>query len=1318
MNKKSMKTTQTQAKTKVNIAEKIGVLLMMAGAVCLAVGLVVGLIQRPESTSILQRTAKEPFEDFRGTFGDSWEAEWRSINQKKLPSVLNGGSIDIAMLLSSKMVGKDNIDMISRQFLSEQKDFLQLDIKNLKIYRTFTSEGESVVDINDIQIIHYQQHYQDIPVHNALVTVAYNSDKLVYYKSSHYPGVTADTVPTLSKEAAIQQAKDYETGAAKAVLPPRTAKDMIDFRESMHPPFVEYYPSSRGGSFKGVSEDDLILQNSTLEIYPLYNQGVTNYRLAWRLEFELIKDPLGKPVYYLDAHNGNLLAREDRIFYRVATEYIRGTVTGLIYPEYPNAGSEIVPFFNNEVGVAGVSTETDSNGQYFLDVLNVSQMLSSELKGSYVDVDNASQDDSLYSVSLTPSTIHNWNWQDIDTSYQYEEENVFYHVNVIHDYFTRGYPFDINEMDFSMKAIVSEYDVCNAYATGDEVHFFQAGDVWGWGFCEATSLGSDIIYHEYTHNVTEAIYGPGVLEYFGESGAMHEGYSDYYAASILDRSTIGDGIFPEVLRDLNDNKHYPEDIVGEVHDDSLIFSGALWDVRKRLGAEVTDALVIQAEKLYPFNFSEFLDAMLVVDDNDGDLTNGTPHVVEICDSFTMLHGIWSDYCIGNMSLPAARIQYPEVGSVYGKDTGEIEVIGVAYPSNGGNFQSYAIEYGRGENPDMWHTEGVSLFDGGSVPKLNEPLATLDVPTDTAGYTIRLSVTDSNGLSSATTYITTGLRAGWPKDLGHWTFSAPAAADIDFSYPGEELLITSWNNKIWAFHADGTLIDGWPPDIGNSVPDWSSIAVADIDPYNENGLETVVGTIHIFSEDLGEDKLYVIAADGSHAIGWPKAIYTEGMTYPDFIELSPSIADIDNNPLNGLEIIIGTSHYGAEMQVLAFHADGTLVDGWPQEIYLTDGMGPYISSPSIADIDPEYSGKEIVLFSDSSAIAWHSDGTYVPGWPIFALDSGATAIGDIDNNMNNGYELVTGSLWDVQVRSSDGSGFPGWPQEPGGYIYNYRFVPPTIGDVDSSLEDGLEIVTGAQNRIFVWNYDGSKDENWPQSVNAALVSSPLIVDLDTEVVGHEIVVVGWNHLNDTSYIFAFHADGTPVDGWPLAIKDKLIQTTPVISDIDGNGSLELIINYAWGEFEEPEGYLAVFDLPYASSPSELGWPGFLHDKRNTGFYNQCGDFTEWGECNKNQQYCDNGSLEFNCHYCDYFCPNDTPYCNPAGQCEVACSDGTPFGQCNNSDRYCDNGTQLPYQCGVCGVGCPTGYSCDGGQCCRKVGGSYECNPPQQDIPAMR
>lgn len=55
----------------------------------------------------------------------------------------------------------------------------------------------------------------------------------------------------------------------------------------------------------------------------------------------------------------------------------------------------------------------------------------------------------------------------------------------------------------------------------------------------------------------------------------------------------------------------------------------------------------------------------------------------------------------------------------------------------------------------------------------------------------------------------------------------------------------------------------------------------------------------------------------------------------------------------------------------------------------------------------------------------------------------------------------------------------------------------------------------------------------------------------------------------------------------------------------------------------------------------------------------------------------------------------------------CYDDTPSGQCNESDRYCENGQLLTRTCGICNIGCPSGYLCDGGKCCKKIDNNYEC-----------
>lgn len=60
----------------------------------------------------------------------------------------------------------------------------------------------------------------------------------------------------------------------------------------------------------------------------------------------------------------------------------------------------------------------------------------------------------------------------------------------------------------------------------------------------------------------------------------------------------------------------------------------------------------------------------------------------------------------------------------------------------------------------------------------------------------------------------------------------------------------------------------------------------------------------------------------------------------------------------------------------------------------------------------------------------------------------------------------------------------------------------------------------------------------------------------------------------------------------------------------------------------------------------------------------------------------------------------------------CSDGTDIGQCNAGGQYCDNGT-LIYNCTQCGYSCTAGQTCRiGGVCIQdppQSGSAYECNP---------
>lgn len=121
---------------------------------------------------------------------------------------------------------------------------------------------------------------------------------------------------------------------------------------------------------------------------------------------------------------------------------------------------------------------------------------------------------------------------------------------------------------------------------------------------------AEVIWHEYGHSIQD-----NLVERFGnkaESGAMGEGFGDYWSGTLGERynTILLNGVpekvclaewdsttyrtgTPTCLRRLDGNKHYPEDMVGEVHDDGEMWSAALWLIRTALGADKADRVILQ-----------------------------------------------------------------------------------------------------------------------------------------------------------------------------------------------------------------------------------------------------------------------------------------------------------------------------------------------------------------------------------------------------------------------------------------------------------------------------------------------------------------------------------------------------------------------------------------------------------------------------------------------------------------------------------------------------------------------------------------------------
>ncbi len=362
-----------------------------------------------------------------------------------------------------------------------------------------------------------------------------------------------------------------------------------------------------------------------LVLFPLPVEDGFVYKLAY--ELELTDDQQSRWLAVVDAQNGEVLYRKDLVYYYS----VDGFINGEIFESTPFDPPMSVPFGAERVQIGGVGDiYTADNGFFSAEVGDQnSRAITSALEGLYVNVNNQGGSDGSFSGTIIPGDTLMIQWD--DTRSRADERNGFYHTNIIRNFIVSIDP-EFTLLDFPLTCNVNLNQTCNAYWDGSSINFFRAG-----GGCENTGEIADVIYHEYGHGISDFQYRP-----YSPSGAQHEGWSDYIAATITNQPLIGRGFFGEGshLRTVDNSNRYPEDWSGEPHNDGLIIAGALWDLREALDPRLTycDSLFHFARYFHSTNFEDYLIDILTVDDDDDDLFNGTPNSPIIYQAFD-LHGI-------------------------------------------------------------------------------------------------------------------------------------------------------------------------------------------------------------------------------------------------------------------------------------------------------------------------------------------------------------------------------------------------------------------------------------------------------------------------------------------------------------------------------------------------------------------------------------------------------------------------------------------------------------------------------------------------------
>jgi Zn-dependent metalloprotease len=463
----------------------------------------------------------------------------------------------------------------------------------------------------------FRQYHNGLLVIGSRYTVKFHQNKVIMFGCDIHNNIEVEMQPTISDEQAAEFAKSNITNEILTTM------------------------TSAG-----------------LKILPVPH----DYGFEYHLVYEVMVRTLGEDNVpanyqtYIDANSGEVLSRTNKVLHidprkpskssktnksAPAEEMLQvtATVTGEVHENNPTEPTVAQDLENIYITVGSVNYQADENGTAEIPV-DPGTNATIRLMGPWCRVYT---DNTTPTMSVTLQDGQN-NFS-FNSNSNVKERSAYRSVQAIHD-FQKFWMPNFDGMDFQLTTNIDVEGTCNAFYDGESINFFDLG-----GGCNASSLVADVCHHEYGHGINDFFYQSNGG--FFVNGAMGEGYADFWALSLNNNPLLGVGFNTADVEPIRrydiDPKVYPTDLVGQVHADGEIIMGAWWDSHLLMGADWNITMPIfveaysgmQAETANGNEGEAYTDVLidaLQADDDDGDITNGTPNGNEIVEGF-YLHGI-------------------------------------------------------------------------------------------------------------------------------------------------------------------------------------------------------------------------------------------------------------------------------------------------------------------------------------------------------------------------------------------------------------------------------------------------------------------------------------------------------------------------------------------------------------------------------------------------------------------------------------------------------------------------------------------------------
>lgn len=341
-------------------------------------------------------------------------------------------------------------------------------------------------------------------------------------------------------------------------------------------------------------------------------------------------------AYRIDALKGGLVSRRDLVHQFDVSGTVRSFATAGLAPDSATNPEQQLPMPHLRVTSAQGNAITDSNGNFNIAGASAPLSVTVTYNGSFCQTNNQAQADYTLTTTLNSASgnviVMNPGSQDLVTA----EANGLNWIGELRDWTRSVNPSDATA-DFLATSNVNINSTCNAFYNGTSVNFYRAG-----GSCVNTAY-STVVVHEMGHWLND-LYGSG-----NGSDGFGEGNADNFSTHVTDDPIVGLNFCGNGchVRDGNNTTTFCGDCCGgcygEVHADGEVLMGAMWKVRQRLKTSLGQAAGrLASDTLFNSWMNAYNDTQiktiievhyLTLDDNDGNINNGTPHYNDIDGGF-------------------------------------------------------------------------------------------------------------------------------------------------------------------------------------------------------------------------------------------------------------------------------------------------------------------------------------------------------------------------------------------------------------------------------------------------------------------------------------------------------------------------------------------------------------------------------------------------------------------------------------------------------------------------------------------------------------